>query len=99
MSQENNTTVQLPQTREEYVLAQDKAGFQPGQRVRVERAAKSFEAGWDNDWVEDPMDEYVGKEFVISEGFGDCPAEQGIPLVGPSQENLLFPYFVLVPVN
>lgn len=89
------TTAGLPFSSEDYVKAQNTADFKPGQRVRVLRAAESFESGWDNDWIPE-MDAFVGKEATISPGFGGCPASYGIPLLAENgDEKYAFPYYVL----
>lgn len=37
----------------------------PGTKVRVTRTAKSYEDGWEDNWI-DRMDKYVGKELTVN---------------------------------
>lgn len=76
---------------ENYLKGSEECGIKVGDKVEIIRSAKSFEDGWDNDWVEE-MDQYVGGIFeVTSEDDGT-----GFYLQSPDGDSYYgFPYFVL----
>lgn len=76
---------------EDYLAGHKASGLKVGDRVRVIRAAKDYEEGWDNTWTE-YMDPIVGTEQSISM---DAEA-MGFNLKGIGES---FPHFVLEKVE
>lgn len=71
------------------------SAFVEGQLVLVERAADSYEDGWDNTW-EDDMDGAVGRIGRVLE-YG--AARRNVRLDVPGLYPLGYPEFVLTPVS
>lgn len=62
-----NTKISLEALRKAYVVMQDNCGIRVGDSVKVLRAAKSTENGWDAYWNSRGMDEFVGKTLVVGD--------------------------------
>lgn len=78
--------------REAYFKLQEASGIKVGDTVKVLRAAKSHEMGWDTSWNRIEMDAAVGRTYTVT----SVSAKSGFQL---SSENLTrrfwFPFFVL----
>lgn len=70
-----------------YLAMQEASGIKVGDTVRVLRKAADGEMGWNNEWDDDEMDGYVGREWQVTEVYGDC----GVLL----NRGCYFPFFVL----
>ena len=77
-----------------YVNLEMEQNFQVGERVRILRAAKDYEAGWENGWVDD-MTKNVGKIGTISSGWGSEEYATGLPVQVDGGDTWKYPWFVL----
>lgn len=71
---------------ESYIILSENAEFEIGDTVKILRAAKDYELGWDNEWNSD-MNNMVGKTSII-ESFN------GVHGIGLS-DGMSYPFFVL----
>lgn len=74
-----------------YLVMQEASGIKVGDTVRVLRKAADYEMGWGNKWVDDRMDNYIGRECRVTNVVGD----RGILL----EDKWAFPFFVLEKTN
>jgi hypothetical protein len=76
-----------------YIEGLKASGLKIGDVVRVTRAAKTQESGWNNSWMTPQMNGFIGKEYTI-----DYISERsGIRFKEDSR--YLFPYFILEPIT
>jgi hypothetical protein len=86
---------------EAYLEEHNASGFEPGDIVKITRAAKDGENGWENGWNE-VMDSHVGQYGVIA----DDAKENGFQILTKETGKTMglfrpycFPYFILEKVK
>lgn len=82
---------EVPMTYQDLVQA---SGLKPGDWVKITRAAKDYELGWDNVWC-DAMDKYIGS--VVEVRLAGIDNDKGLYLLGAG--NFRYPVFVLEKVT
>lgn len=77
--------------KEAYLAMQEASGIKIGDTVRVLRKAGDWEMGWNNEWVDDDMDGYIGREWEVI----GINGTRGVTL----NKGWGFPFFVLEKVK
>jgi hypothetical protein len=85
-------------TTADYIRMQELSGFRVGDKVRVVRAAKKHELGWENTWV-DEMDNTVGKIFTIIDDLGKYGFTLSTDIDGKNVPRLTYPFYCLTLVD
>lgn len=78
------------QLQEAYRTLQGASGIEVGDKVRVLRRAKDHEMGWDNSWIDDRMDRFIGGVYEVA-----VVDEDGIRFSSSVGPRFSFPFFVL----
>jgi hypothetical protein len=74
-----------------YLELHEASGIEIGDTVRVLRKAENYEMGWNNEWNDDVMNKYIGRECVVTDDKKNYSDEAGFEL----NRGYIFPFFVL----